>query len=409
MEKIKLGVIGYGQRGHGVVKGLIIPHFENVVVTAVCDSYEDRTAKAKADCDKAYNHNTFATTDYHEMIDKSLVDCVIIFSAWESHIPVAIDFLNAGIPVGCEVGGAYSIQQCWDLVRTVERTKTKFMFLENCCYGRREMLCMNMADMGLFGNIAFCSGAYIHDLRGEIVKGFVNRHYRLRNFIGRNCDNYPTHDLGPIAKLLGINYNNRILTVSSTSSGAWGLAEYAGKLGEGYEDLAKTRFNEGDVVISNLKCAGGQMITLTHSTSLPQPYSRNFTVRGTKGCYFEDTRSVFLDSDHTQKDGDHWRGNWGNEDKYFEKYDHPTWKKFNEGGIVGGHGGMDGLVYGAYFDYCQDKISCPIDVYDAATWMSISTLSEQSLSMNGAPVAVPDFTDGKWLMNANKKTPLFGL
>lgn len=343
------------------------------------------------------------------MIDKSLVDCVIIFSAWESHIPVAIDFLNAGIPVACEVGGAYSIQQCWDLVRTVERTKTKFMFLENCCYGRREMLCMNMADLGLFGNISFCSGAYIHDLRDEIVKGFENRHYRLRNFIGRNCDNYPTHDLGPISKLLGINYNNRILTVSSTSSGSWGLADYAEKLGEGYEDLAKTRYSEGDVVVSNLKCAGGQMITLTHSTTLAQPYSRNFTVRGSKGSYFEDTRSVFLDVDHTQKDGDHWKNHWNNEEQYYEKYDHPTWKKYNEGGIVGGHGGMDGLVYGDFFEYVLDKIPCPINVYDAATWMSISTLSEQSIAMGGAPVAVPDFTEGKWLMNVNKKTPLFGM
>ena len=45
-------------------------------------------------------------------------------------------------------------------------------------------------------------------------------------------------------------------------------------------------------------------------------------------------------------------------------------------------------------------ISAPIDVYDAAAWMSISCLSEQSVAMGGAPVAIPDFTNGKWMERA---------
>ena len=64
-----------------------------------------------------------------------------------------------------EVGGAYSVEECFALVRAQEETKTPFMFLENCCYGRREMMVMRMVEEGVFGDIVHCSGAYEHDLR----------------------------------------------------------------------------------------------------------------------------------------------------------------------------------------------------------------------------------------------------
>ena len=44
----------------------------------------------------------------------------------------------------------------------------------------------------------------------------------------------------------------------------------------------------------------------------------------------------------------------------------------------------------------------PIDVYDAATWMAISYLSEQSINAGGQPQAVPDFTGGKWLLRKSE-------
>ena len=65
-----------------------------------------------------------------------------------------------------------------------------------------------------------------HDLRDEIAYGKENRHYRLRNYLSRNCENYPTHDLGPIAKILNINHGNRMLTLSSFASKSAGLHEF---------------------------------------------------------------------------------------------------------------------------------------------------------------------------------------
>ena len=408
MDTVRLGVIGCGERSKGLVSGLFIPHIERIRVTAVCDEFEDRALGMKELCDAHYGHDTFCTTDWHEMLDKNKVDAVLVISGWEAHIPIVLAALRAGIPAATEVGGAYSVDQCWTLVHTVEETGTKFMFMENCCWGRSELLCMNMTKMGLFGEVMHCTGAYLHDLRKEISNGIENHHYRLRNHVGRNCDNYPTHDLGPICKLLGINKNNRLLTLTSTATEARGINTFALDKGGIYEPLQYQRVAQGDIVNTNIKCAGGQTISLTFGTTLPMPYSRDFGVYGTKGCYTNRNRSIYLLTDHTSRDGDKWQANWGNEEQYREKYDHPIWKKFIADGVVGGHGGMDGLAYGALADCVTERAPFPIDVYDAATWMSISALSEQSVAMGGMPVPIPDFTNGKWLFGLGKDLPMFG-
>ena len=96
------------------------------------------------------------------------IDAIITPSAWESHVDICIDSMLAGKYVATEVGGAYSIEQCWELVRTYERTKVPCMMLENCCYGKEEMTILNMIKKGVFGELVHCEGGYRHDLRDEV-------------------------------------------------------------------------------------------------------------------------------------------------------------------------------------------------------------------------------------------------
>ena len=58
---------------------------------------------------------------------------------------------------------------------------------------------------------------------------------------------------------------------------------------------------------------------------------------------------------------------------------------------------MDRLVCTAFIESIRDDVETPIDVYDCATWMVISTLSEESIALGGTAVAIPDFTNGKWI------------
>ena len=393
---VRVGVVGVGHRGLWVVRETLLPN-ERYRVTAVCDLYADRVEEAQKAVTDTGAPKPFGTTDYREILTRDDVDAVLVMCSWETHVGVAIAALRAGKPVGMEVGGAYSVEECWDLVRAQEETGTPFMFLENCCYGRREMMVMNMVDQGVLGDVVHCSGSYEHDLRYEVSHGKELRHYRLRNYIHRNCDNYPTHELGPIAQILRINRGNRMLYLTSTASCAKGLHTYIAEKKADDTELLNTAFKQGDVVTTVIKCANGETIRLTLGTTLPRFYSRNFTVCGTRGMYEENSDSVFLDCEEHIKVEWKWpEEQHGNAVRYAEQYDHPVWKRFLSDGVRGGHGGMDWLVYSEFADCLVEDRPFPIDVYDAAAWMVITPLSEASIARGSAPVDIPDFTNGMW-------------
>ena len=84
------------------------------------------------------------------------------------------------------------------------------------------------------------------------------------------------------------------------------------------------------------------------------------------------------------------------DEKYMQQYEHPLWKDYEEFGLRGGHGGMDYLVLRAFVESVQKNETPTIDTYDTAAWMAVTALSEESIAMGSMPVAVPDFTNGRW-------------
>ncbi len=401
MENIKIGFIGLGARGLALLRDVVLAQGEKV--TAVCDIYPDRAENGAYAVTVAKQPKPSVYTDYRKVIEDENVNTIIIATAWESHTEIAVAAMKAGKAVALEVGGAYSLEQCYELVDTYEETKTPFMFLENCCFGRFEMMVLNMVQQGVLGEIVHASGGYCHDLREEVAKGKENRHYRLRNYLTRNCENYPTHEIGPIARVLNINRGNRMMSLVSVASKAAGLEEYIKTNMPDNKLLKGKTFNQGDIVTTIIKCANGETITITLDTTLPRFYSRGFTIRGTKGMYEEATHSIFMDTaDDRSHDFDWRKEKCGNADEYAKEYEHPVWKKYQEEGVQGTHDGMDWLQFKTFFEALRNDEPMPIDVYDAATWMAITVLSEMSIAQGGASVAFPDFTKGKWHMDVVK-------
>jgi hypothetical protein len=194
---------------------------------------------------------------------------------------------------------------------------------------------------------------------------------------------------------LRINRGNQFLTLTSMASKARGLNEFA-KEKKGVNDpLATQSFACGDIVTTLIKCANGETIRLTHDCSLPRPYSRDYCIQGTKGIFQEaplgDVIHIDGVSPHTS-----WTGDWEPFSKYLEQHEHPLWKNYHDQ-AEHGHGGMDFLVLCAFAEAVQRGEKPPIDVYDTAAWMVVTCLSEQSVAMGGAPVPVPDFTNGMWI------------
>jgi hypothetical protein len=417
INKVKVGVIGVGARGLGTLELCLLR--ADVEVTAICDIDPITVAKAEKMITKAGKKQpqyfTSGNEAYKKLLEQKDVDAVIICTPWEWHTPMSVDAMNAGKAVACEVAGAMSLDECWQLVRTYERTRTPFMIMENVCYRRDVMAVLNMARKGLFGEMIHLEGGYQHDLRevkfndgvnyygggvefGE--KGYSEAKWRTTHSVYRNGDLYPTHGIGPVGSFINNNRGNRFEYLTSMASKAKGLHEYIVNHPKGGTNHpnAKVNFRLGDVVTTNIMTANGETITLSHDTNLPRPYSLGFRVQGTKGIWMDVNKSLYIEG----KSPSH---KWELAEPYLKEYDHPLWKKYAEDAAGAGHGGMDWFVLNAFIEALKRNEPMPLDVYDHASWAAITCLSEQSIAQGGEPQAFPDFTDGKWM---NRK-PIFAL
>lgn len=401
MKQVNVGFIGLGCRGK--LLSSIVAEMEEANIVAVCDLYEDRQKEAAEMIGQKTGTKPKTCGDYHELLKDDAIDAVIIAASWEAHVPVAIDCMQAGKITALEVGGAYTVEDCYALVEAQERTGTPFMFLENCCYGKFELLSTALVRKGMMGEIVHCHGAYGHDLRGEVLGGRVNRHYRLNNYITRNCENYPTHELGPIARLLWINRGNRMVSLVSVASKAAGLQEFSHDPRNPDPSLAGQKFAQGDIINTLITCEDGSTISLKLDTTLPRFYSREFTVRGTKGCCLMDINAVLLDDEGLEEFFDPQLSvqKYLNNAEQFSEYLPKIWKDMDKQKTHCGHGGMDYLMLREFFRAVQEGRPMPIDIYDAAAWMVITPLSELSIARQGAAVEIPDFTDGAWRTRKN--------
>ncbi|MBR6790420.1 MAG: Gfo/Idh/MocA family oxidoreductase [Oscillospiraceae bacterium] len=397
-EKIKVGYIGLGRRGKGVLNACY-SKMSDVEVSVICDLSEERLEIGKKILEENAGYTPKTTFDYHDILNDPEIDAVIIMTGWGGRPGLAVEAMRAGKYAAVEVGCSDTLEECFDLVQAYEETGVPVMMMENCCYGRREMMMLKMVKEGLFGEVVHCTGGYHHylpdmelfvDAKQEMEGNPPPRpHYRLDYYINNNRENYPTHEFGPISKVLGINRGNRMVSLSAFASKARGLRQYATDYLGADHKYAQMDYKQGDIVTTMITCANGETVMLTLDTTVPRAYySRNFSVRGTKGMSSEERRAVFLDG---MKEGVE-----NNEEEFFAKYDHPLHKEYVEAGPQGGHGGMDWLVCRAFVEAVKAGTDTPIDAYDTAAWLAIGVLSERSIELGGAPVDVPDFTGGKW-------------
>jgi len=390
-RKIKIAIVGCGCRGRSLIRLMV--DLETYDIVAVCDNYQDKAEEAADRVVECGGERPLVYTDYIKLYEEVKPEVVYVATSWETHVRVSIDALKRGLAVAMEVGGAHNFEELQELVEVYEQTKTPFMFMENCCYGENELLATSLVRNGKFGEIVWCHGAYRHDLRGEVASGDVNRHYRLNHYLTRNCENYPTHEFGPIAKIIGINRGNRMVSLVSRSSKAAGMKDFVNG-SDKYAHLRDKEFKQGDVFETIITCENGEMVSLKLDTTLPFYYSREFTVRGTRGGYNQDCNCVVFSGEEDGIPSAEARVKFFNNAGKYKEYLPQIWQ--NPGKMVEmGHGGMDAFLFMSFADCYLNGKEMPIDVYDAAAWMAITYLSEKSVLENRI-VEVPDFTNGAY-------------
>ncbi len=397
--KTRLGFIGLGPRGG---KGLLpmLYNMDDVEIKIICDKKQSKLDDAIELLKTEGKPLPDTTTTDDEVFSRKDIDAVIIATSWNDHIPLAIKGMEAGLYVGFEVGPVATIEQCFDLVNTFEKTGRQCMIMENCCWGKNELTVLNMIKKGLFGEVVHVEGGYQHDIR-IASQQYANGKERIDHYLKRNFDSYPTHELGPMLHYLDINRGNRLLTLTSTASKSRGFKKYVQENFDTDSALYSRDFNCGDVITTVIKCANGETMTLTLNTSLPHPYSRLGRVEGTNGVWFEDVGIYVEGRSEDEK--------WDSFDSYMDEYEHPLWKAFERIGVTGEHGGMDYLMLRAFVDAVKNKKPLPIDIYDSATMLAVSVLSEQSIALGSAPVYIPDFTKGRWVNRRDESPSIFSV
>ncbi|MEN8007699.1 MAG: Gfo/Idh/MocA family oxidoreductase [Candidatus Krumholzibacteriota bacterium] len=398
MEKVRVGVVGLGMRGPGAVERLI--KIRGVDIVALCDIRPDRvdhTQNILKDHGRPLAQGfTAGPEDWRNLCQLDL-DLVYIVTPWEWHVPMAVGAMENGKHAAVEVPAATTIDDCWRLVDTSERTGKHCMMLENCCYDFFELMTFNMVRQGVFGELTHAEGAYIHSLVDymqpkddrEIYQG----NWRIKHNLRFNGNLYPTHGLGPVAQCLDINRGNTFDYLTSMSSQEAAFTEHARQTGNTeFSDLPTYR---GDMNTTLIKCANGQTVMVQHDTSTPRAYSRIHLLQGSLGMARKWPRKGICLHEH----GHRWV-----DDEIFaqleEKYRHPLTRTIGDiARKVGGHGGMD-FIMDYRLIYClKNGLPLDQDVYDAAAWSAVVPLSIASVGHRSNSQRIPDFTRGRWQTN----------
>lgn len=405
LPTVRIGIIGLGDRGSEALERL--SHIDGVEIRALCDK---REVAVKESQKYLVSIGRLAAKEFYgdENIWKRLVelpdlDLIYTCTPWILHTPISLYAMNNGKHIACEVPIARTIDEAWQLVETSERTKKHCMMLENCCYDYFELLTLNMARQGMFGEIIHGEGGYIHNLLGmnfrkpiddKQTDGAYTDMWRLKENAARNGNIYPTHGLGPICQVININRGDKMeyMTSLSTLDFTMGPKEKELLAQDPFYATWKDSKFRGNMNTSIIKTALGKTIMIQHDVSSTHPYSRIHLVKGTKGMARKyPNELIALGED------------WADDSQMKELQEQFTPEIVKRVGEiakeVGGHGGMDSIMDWRLIDCLRNGLPLDQNVYDGALWSSIAPLSEWSVANRSQSIDVPDFTCGSWKAN----------
>ena len=361
-DRLKVGIVG-ARRGAGHIRPFTT--ITETEVTAVCDLNEDTLHEVGEQFGVPKRF-----TDYEEMLADD-IDIVVLGTPENLHVPQSISALEAGKHVVSEVTAATSIEQCYELVRAVRKSKTKYMMAENKCYTRSSMLIGNMVRQGLFGDLYFGEGEYLHDIKVLHHDSSGNPTWRYYWQVGINRCNYATHSLGPVMDW----FDERVVSVCCLGTGVHTDPEHAME----------------DTVMMLCKTESGALIKIRIDMLSNRPANSYLSLQGTKGCYegtrgLGDVEKVWLADYHQQ-------GQWEPLANFEEEFLPESWKHPPEEAVKAGDVTEEYFEMRGFVDSIINDTKPPIDVYDAMDLTVPGLVSEESIANGGTPVEVPDFRE----------------
>jgi predicted dehydrogenase len=363
-ERLNIGIVGAAGRGKSFRAAFDANPLTRI--HAVCDANEDALPEAVELLGASESY-----ADYDEMLEKSDVDAVVIGTPMHFHAPMAIRALQKGIHAVSEVTAAVSVEECRDLVAATNASDAVYMMAENYTYRKPCVLVKALSERGMFGDIYYAEGEYLHELKelNEITK------WRRKWQTGIDGVTYGTHSLGPILQWMP---GDRVVRVCCEGSG------------HHYKDPRGNSYENQDSCVMLCKTARGGLIKIRVDMLSERPHSMaNYSLQGTTGCY-ESSRAkgepnrIWLRG--VSEDKNAWMDLAELEDEYLPD----MWRDPSDEAMKAGHGGGD---YFEVFDFVKsidEGTPCPIGIHEAMDMTLPGLVSQASIANEGQWMDVPD-------------------
>jgi predicted dehydrogenase len=289
------------------------------------------------------------------------------------HFQQTMTALEAGKHVLSEVTAGVTVDELWWVKESVEKCKKVYMMAENYCYIPENQIIKNMVKAGLFGEVYFGEGEYIHDIKSLAAYPDGKSSWRKFWQLGKRGAFYPTHSIGPVMQWFK---GDRIKSVSCFGTG-WHTAP---------------EFRQEDTTITICQLASGKLVKIRIDCISERPHNMSYySLQGTRGCYeaprgLGDTHKIWLKDMDDNTDNAKWRPLSDYTEYLPERY-----KNLTEEQKKAGHWGADFFVAQDFVEAVRNGSKPAIDVYDACEWTAVGLLSELSVMNGGRPVEMPDF------------------
>ncbi len=368
-EKMNVGIVGVVRRGGSFKRAF--GNIPEARIHAVCDINEEGLTEAMEESGASEKY-----TLYDEMLEKSDIDIAVIGTPMQFHVDQAVKALEKNIHVLSEVTAGVSIEECRRLTAAVKSSKATYMMAENYIYMKPNMIVRELVDRGLFGEVYYAEGEYIHELKELNEK----TPWRRKWHTGVNGITYPTHSLGPVLTWMS---DDRVKKICCAGSGR----RYKDPRGDYYEQEAST--------VMLCKTEKDRLIKIRLDMLSDRPHAcTNYSLQGTRGCYESarskgtgDRNKIWLDSLGLEKD------TW----MYLEDLDPellPTeWQDEEKIKSLGGHGGGDYLEIVDFIESIIQGKPAPVDIHRALDMTLPGLISQESITRGGEWMEVPNSRD----------------
>lgn len=360
MQKLRFGLVGAAGRPTAFLDA-----FEKsgkAELCAACDLNEEAMEKALHDLPAVLRF-----TDYEKMLNETHLDAVIVGTPIPLHVSQSILALERGVAVYSEIPLGETVDDLKTLRACVKRSHAMFMAGENVIFSKPYMVLTEMIRQGVFGELLYAEGEYLHDCRELIEK----TPWRKKCLYETRGLTYGTHSLGPILRWFSFDRIKSVCCVGSKrpSSNAM-LGDNATVM------LCKTQNN--------------RLIKIRMDISSPHPYGLNFVLQGEKAAYQGGRAEEDHDENNIYVENVSEKGRWQALETMENDYLPPLWRKEEVRAQGGKHGGADTAAMIAFIEALAAGEKSPVDIDEGIRMTLPGIISRESIARGGQWVLVPD-------------------